>query len=85
MAKVPKGYVIYDGASLLDGKRIVAIALTGNSKNTKTGAMVQTYIIRPDINPLEANKTGEDYSICGTCPHKGIPHNDPSRKTAKKR
>ena len=85
MEKVPKGYVIYDGASLLDGKRIVAIALTDNSKNTKTGDMVQTYIIRPDINPLEINKTGEDYSICGTCPHKGIPHSDPNRKTAKER
>jgi len=83
--EVPKGYVIYDGPSLLDGKRIVAIALTGKSRNSKTGAMVQTYILRPDINPVEVNKTGEDYSICGTCPHKGIPHSDPKKKTAKER
>ena len=54
--KNPNGYIIYEGASLLDGKPIVAIALTGKSTNTKTGAMIQTFIIRSDIDPLTANK-----------------------------
>ena len=39
------GYVIYKGPSLLDGAPIVVIAVIG-SGNTKTGDMVQTYILR---------------------------------------
>lgn len=66
------GYVIYRGASLLDGAPIVAVAITGRkSKNIKTGAMVQTYILRADMSPLAAIHTGADVSICGTCPHRG--------------
>ena len=82
--KKPKGYIIYEGASLIDGKPIVEIAIL-SSKNIKTGNMIQTYILRQDINPLEANKSGQDVSICGDCPHKGTPHKDPTKKTAKNR
>jgi hypothetical protein len=69
---IVSGYVIYDGPSMIDGERIVAIVtgLTG-SRNTKTGKMVQTYIIRPDMSPLEAVRKGADVSICGTCIHRG--------------
>ena len=69
---IVSGYVIYDGPSMIDGQRIVAIVtgLTG-SRNVKTGKMVQTYIIRPDMSPLEAVRTGNDVSICGTCVHRG--------------
>lgn len=67
----PSGYVIYQGPSLLDGKPIVAIA-TLSSRNVKTGAMLQTWIIRADIDPVTANRIGADYSVCGTCPLKGI-------------
>jgi hypothetical protein len=81
----PNAFVIYDGASQIDGQRIIAIANIAKSRNGKTGAMVQTYILRPDINPLEANKTGADYSICGNCPHRGNATNDPNRKTAENR
>lgn len=63
--------IIYSGPSLIDGKPIVAIAIPKKSRNTKTGPMVQTYIIRADISPLEASKTGADYSICGNCKHRG--------------
>ena len=66
--KKPTGYVIYKGASLIDGKPIVVIANI-SSVNAKTGNAIQTTILRDDIDPLLANKTGEDYSICGTCPH----------------
>ena len=62
--KKPRGYVIYKDPSLIDGKPIVMIAITA-SRNTKTGNMMQTYIIRPDIDPMLANKTGADFSICG--------------------
>jgi hypothetical protein len=65
--------IIYEGSSLIDGKPIVVIAIN-KSKNSKTGNVVQTYILRSDIDPLTANRTGEDYSICGECTLKGIPN-----------
>ncbi len=69
----PNGVILYSGPSLLDGKPIVAIAvgLTHKSSNTKTGAMVQTYILRSDVSPLDAVRTSEDASICGDCVHRG--------------
>ena len=76
--------IIYNGPSLLDGKPIVAIA-TYSNRNTKTGHVVQTYILRSDMNPLEASKTGEDFSICGSCPMRGDPTTEPQRKQAKGR
>ena len=76
--------IIYNGPSLLDGKPIVVIA-TYSNRNKKTGHVVQTYILRSDINPLEASKTGADFSICGSCPMRGEPTTDPNRKIAKKR
>ena len=59
------GYVIFDGASLHNGKRIIAIALTSKSSNTKTGAMMQTYIITPH-NPMYASKHGLDDATVAT-------------------
>jgi hypothetical protein len=44
--------------------------------------MVQTYILRADIDPRAANKSGADYSICGNCPHRGTPTDDPKRALA---
>ena len=79
-----KSAIIYNGPSLLDGKPIVVIA-TYSNRNTKTGKVVQTYILRSDINPLEASKTGEDFSICGSCPMRGEVTTDPKRKIAKGR
>ena len=67
------GYVIYKGPSMLDGSPIVAIA-TGYgraSKNAKTGAMIQLWILRGDMSPVTALKTNADTSICGDCPLKG--------------
>jgi hypothetical protein len=76
--------IIYQGPSLYDGAPIVVIA-TYSDRNTKTGGVVQTYILRADVNPLEASKTGDDVSICGSCPHRGTPTTDPARKQAKGR
>lgn len=84
MQAKPRGYVIYRGPSLLDGRPIVAVAIT-KSKNTKTSNMVQTYIIRADIDPRDASRTGEDFSICGTCPHRGTPQPDKASGLAKGR
>ena len=79
-----KHAIIYNGPSLLDDQPIVVIA-TYSKRNTKTGHVVQTYILREDMNPLEASKTGEDYSICGDCPMRGEVTTDPERKQAKGR
>lgn len=62
--------IIWEGKSRFDGKPIVCIA-TQNSKNIKTGDMVQTWILRSDINPILASQTGEDSSTCGQCVHRG--------------
>ena len=73
MAK-PNGFIFYRGASVLDGAPIVGIA-TLSSSNIKTGPngrgnMVQTWILRADVNPMHASKNKLDASICGSCPHR---------------
>jgi hypothetical protein len=84
MIRQLKSAIIYRGPSLIDGKPIVAIA-TWSKRNRKTGGMLQTYILVDDIDPRVANKSGADYSICGNCPFKGIPHNEPDKALAKDR
>jgi len=64
-----RGVILYEGPSLLDKKPIVVVA-TFSSANSKTGDMIQTWILRSDMHPLEAIATKEDDSICGNCPHK---------------
>lgn len=66
------GVILYEGPSAIDGQPIVIIAnrIETASNNPKTGAMVQTFIMRADIAPNEALKTGADASICGNCPHR---------------
>ena len=68
MAK-PLGYILDEFNSPIDGSPLVAI-LTMICKNRKTGPMPQVWILRSDINPVEALNTGEDVSICGNCPHR---------------
>ena len=62
--------LLYQGKSKIDDSPIVAIAtsIKGKSANDKTGDMVQIWILRSDIEPTHAQKTGEDYSVCGGCP-----------------
>lgn len=79
-----KSAIIYQGPSLIDGAPIVVIAID-SARNTKTGRMVQTYILRADIDPREASKSGADASICGTCPHRGDATSDANAKQAENR
>ena len=72
------GYILWRGKSRLDGAPIVVIALTGSS-NSKTGNMVQTYILRSDMSPVDAVHTGSDVSICGDCVHRGASGNGKGR------
>ena len=81
----PNGYVIYDGPSAWDGNRIVVIVtgLRSRSSNRKTGGMVQTYILRPDVSPMVAvYESEEDASICGDCPHRGVMVNGRRKRRA---
>ena len=71
-------FIFYRGASQIDGAPIVGIA-TVNSGNRKTGVMVQTWIIRDDVHPVVASRTGADASICGNCPHRGQYDDDGNR------
>jgi len=69
--KKPSGYIIYRGASLLDGKPIVVVAITKESKNSKTGNMVQTYIMADNgLSPVDSARLLEDVSVCGDCKHR---------------
>jgi hypothetical protein len=72
MQNPPRGYVLWQGPSKFDGKPIVAIAII-RSENPKTGNMVQTFILRADVSPLDALANGADVSICGDCVHRPGP------------
>jgi len=67
-----QGFVFWRGRSPVDGAPLVAIA-TLYCENRKTGDMVQTWILREDISPLDAVQAGVDASICGNCYHRGEP------------
>lgn len=65
------GTILWEGLSALDGITPIVVIATGlrkASKNSKTGKMVQTYILRSDIEPQVAIKLGLDGAICGDCP-----------------
>jgi hypothetical protein len=68
--------ILFEGISLHDGAPIAAI-VTDDSANPKTGLptvggnMLQVWIIRTDLDPNTARKTGQDGSVCGTCPLQG--------------
>lgn len=68
-ANKARGYIIWEGASMLDGAPIMAV-MTMHSANVKTGDMVQTWIIRADMAPMAALDAQADASICGDCPHR---------------
>lgn len=66
------GALVYEGPSRLDGAPIVAI-MTGlgrASKNAKTGNVIQVWILRSDVDPVTAGRTGADISVCGDCIHR---------------
>ena len=66
------GFLFYRGPSAIDNEPIIAIATFG-SKNAKTGSgLIQTWIMREDIGPVDAQKNGSDRSVCGSCPLRPI-------------
>jgi hypothetical protein len=66
--------IAYRGPSLLDSSPIVLVVtgLGRSSMNRKTGAMIQTYILRDTREaPVLHVKRGTDASICGDCKFAG--------------
>jgi hypothetical protein len=65
--------IFYRGPSQLDQQPILGVitGLSTPSTNTKTGDMLQTYILREDVSPPDAVALGTDRSICGKCPLRG--------------
>jgi hypothetical protein len=70
ISSVISSSLIWSGPSRIDGAPLAVIAIV-RSTNSKTANMVQTYIIRADIDPITAVKMGLDASICGGCIHRG--------------
>ena len=71
--KKPLGFIAFEGPSMIDGRPIVVIInKIDGSDNAKTGAIVQSFIIRADVAPTDALKTGADVSICGQCVHRPL-------------
>jgi hypothetical protein len=78
----PLGVILHRGRSSFDGSPYVVIMPLGKpSKNGKTGKMLQTYIIRSHVHPVEAVRNGGDVGICNDCPMRGLV-NFPQRRKA---
>lgn len=64
---------VWRGPSALVPSESVALVLTGlrdGSDNTKTGSMVQGWILQLARQPLPAHKFGDNAATCGDCPVK---------------
>lgn len=72
MAKAPIGYIVWEGPSH-DGSPIAVVinCISRPSKNDKTDAMAQSWIIRTDVDPYTAVKQNLDSAVCGRCPFAG--------------
>lgn len=71
MNAIPRGYIIYRGPSMINGEPIVVVANTAKSFNTKTGSIVQTYILVDNADsPITNSKTLADVAVCGSCRHR---------------
>lgn len=65
------GFVAWQGVSEIDGVSPVVCIVTTGSRNRKTGDMVQTWILRADMPPTAAVRSGADSAICGDCVFRG--------------
>jgi hypothetical protein len=67
----PRGVILYRGPSLINREPIVVVA-TFESRNEKTGDMVQVWIL-PDgeHDPRQAIRADQNQSVCGDCACQG--------------
>ena len=84
MTKQLRAGIIYRGASQIDGLPIVAIApiATETQRREKSCKLI---LFARISHPLDASKSGQDFSICANCVFRGIANSDPKRKQAKNR
>lgn len=71
MSKKGRGFVVYEGSSLMDGASIVGVVTIG-SGNSKTGNVATLWVLPAEVDSLTAVKTGQDATVCGSCPHRGV-------------
>src|SRR5262245_15960006 len=64
MAARANGYILHEDTARV----IVATGFTRKSENSKTGPMIQVWILVRNESPLDARKNGHTGVICGTCP-----------------
>ena len=80
----PLGVILHRGQSPFDGSPYVVIMPLGKSSNSKTGSMLQTYIIRSHVHPVLAVQSGGDLAICNDCPMRGLVATKKRRNRKKK-
>ena len=64
-----KNIIAWRGPSVLTGAPIM-VAITGlrmQSRNLKTGTMLQAWILRQDVPPHVAKQQNTDDAVCGDC------------------
>lgn len=71
MRRVAWSGCVYRGPSAVDGAEIVG-HLTVGSNNTKTGDVATLWIMRADQSPIDAQRSGADVSVCGSCPMRPV-------------
>jgi hypothetical protein len=64
------GLVAYRGPSRLDGTSPILLAISYETTNYKTGDMAQAWVLRSDVPPTYAIRSGADRAICGDCVHR---------------
>jgi hypothetical protein len=68
--KKTAGIILYKGASALDQSREIVVIATLDSKNAKTGNMIQVWILSADTHPVQLSADKLDDLICGNCHHR---------------
>jgi hypothetical protein len=65
----PTGYLLHEDSR-------IAVIATLTTENSKTGDMVQVWILSRATNPIDAVKTGADADVCLDCKHRGTGRKD---------
>lgn len=67
------GAIFYVGPSMLTGDPIVGLltGLDGGSNNPKTGPVIQSWVLRQDLPPMDAKRANLDDAVCGDCKLRG--------------
>jgi hypothetical protein len=51
---------------------VIVTGLLAKSSNGKTGAVPQAWILRADMAPNQALRSGKDSAVCGACPYRSL-------------